>query len=324
MPTRKQNARNRVPADGVADPNALAEIAPSGGPDAPEAAQPFAHPSEAEFARILDFYGVIWQYEPRSFPLMWDGDRVTEMFTPDFYLPDIDLYIELTTLRQSLVTRKNRKVRRLQELHPDINVRLLYRKDYHRLIAGYGYGPLVQADAPPVGETLITTDQLEKRVAELGRDISQDYRGEHPVLVGVLRGVVCFMADLMREISLPLSMDLMSVSYYEGVESEVSITKDLDLDLSGRHVLMVEDIVDTGLTLRYLLEYLERKHPASLEVCTLLDKRARRLVDTPLKYVGFSAPDEFLVGYGLDFAEEYRNLPFIGVLRPEETERTTA
>ncbi len=324
MPSRKRNAQNRVPADGVADSNALAEIAPSGGPDAPEAAQPFAHPSESEFARILDFYGVKWQYEPRSFPLTWEGDRVTEMFTPDFYLPDIDLYIELTTLRQSLVTRKNRKVRRLQELHPDINVRLLYRKDYHRLIAGYGYGPLVQADAPPVSEILITADQLEKRVAELGRDISKDYRGEHPVLVGVLRGVVCFMADLMREISLPLSMDLMSVSYYEGVESEVHITKDLDLDLSGRHVLMVEDIVDTGMTLRYLLEYLERKHPASLEVCTLLDKRARRLVDTPLKYVGFSVPDEFLVGYGLDFAEEYRNLPFIGVLRPEETEPATA
>jgi len=194
---------------------------------------------------------------------------------------------------------------------------LLYRKDYHRLLSNYGHGPLIHASAPSVGDILFTSGEIESRVAELGREISDDYRGESPVLVGVLRGVIPFMADLSRQISLPLSIDMMSISYFNGDESKVKITKDLDIDLSGRHVIMVEDIVDTGMTLRYLLGYLERKQPASLEVCALLDKRARRLADTQLKYVGFEVPDEFLVGYGLDFDEEYRNLPFIGVVRPD-------
>ena len=321
MPSRQPTGRNR---DEAADKTAFPE--PSDG-DEPgdalkdqenlEAPAPFAHPSEADFARILDFYGMEWVYEPRSFDLRWDGDRVIERFKPDFYLPEVDLYVELTTLRQSLVTRKNGKVRRLRELHPDINIRLLYRKDYHRLLANYGHGPLVHAGAPAVSDVLFTSGQIEKRVAELGREISDDYRGERPVLVGVLRGVIPFMADLSRQITLPLSMDVMSVSYFNGVESEVEITRDLDIDLSGRHVIMVEDIVDTGMTLRYLLGYLEQKQPASLEVCAFLDKRARRLTDTPLKYVGFEVPDEFLVGYGLDFDEEYRNLPFIGIVRPD-------
>ena len=128
------------------------------------------------------------------------------------------------------------------------------------------------------------------------------------------------MADLMRQISVPMSVDFMSISHYDNEESEVKITKDLDIDLESRHVLLVEDIVDTGMTLNYLLDYLRAKSPASLEVCTLLDKRARRLTDTTLKYIGFDIPDEFVVGYGLDYMEEYRNLPFIGILRPDAGE----
>lgn len=286
------------------------------GPGPKPVPAPFVHPSEAEFARILDFYGVRWEYEPRSFALEKDGDRILEMFTPDFYLPDLGLYVELTTLRQSLVTEKNRKLRRIRELHPEINIKLLYRKDIHRLLARYGFGPLVQAGAPGLEKVLFSGDQIQKRVFELGSKISEDYSGQRPVLVGVLRGVMCFMADLMRHISLPVSVDFMSISYY-GHQSAVRITKDLDLDLAGRHVLMVEDIVDTGMTLNYLLQYLSSKGPASLEVCALLDKRARRIADTPIKYVGFEVPDEFLVGYGLDYMEEYRNLPFIGILRPK-------
>ena len=125
------------------------------------------------------------------------------------------------------------------------------------------------------------------------------------------------MADLMRQITVPMSVDFMSVSHYGNEDSAVKITKDLDMELESRHVLMVEDIVDTGMTLNYLLDYLRAKNPASLEVCTLLDKRARRLTDNTLKYVGFEIADEFVVGYGLDYMEEYRNLPFIGVLRPD-------
>lgn len=280
----------------------------------------FAHPSEAEFARILDFYGVRWEYEPRSFSLRREGDRVLEMFTPDFYLPDLDLYIELTTMRQSLVTEKNRKLRHLRELYPDIKIRLLYKRDYHRLLAKYGYGPLARADVRGIERVLLTVDQLRDRVTELGRQISDDYAGTEPVLVGVLKGVAPFMADLMRHISLPLSVEFMAVSYYSGNVEGVRITKDLDRDIRGAHVVMVEDIVDTGMTLNFLLHYLETRGPASLKVCTLLDKRVRRLVEVPLHYVGFKVGDEFVVGYGLDYREKYRNLPFIGVLKPEVVE----
>jgi hypoxanthine phosphoribosyltransferase len=283
-----------------------------------QAPYPFAHPSEAEFARILDFYGVRWEYEPRSFPLRWEGDRVVEMFTPDFYLIDLDMYVELTTLKQSLVTEKNRKLRHIRELHPDINIKLLYRRDYHRLLAKYGFGPLAQEEVPGIERVLFSTDQVQKRVAELGRQISQDYAGTQPVLVGVLKGVLCFMGDLMRQISLPLSLEFMAISHFgtNGADG-VRITKDLDGDIQGRHVLVVEDVVDTGMTLNYLLNYLSTRKPASLAVCTLLDKRVRRLVDVPIRYVGFEVPDEFLVGYGLDYLERNRNLPFIGVLKPE-------
>ena len=280
---------------------------------------PFAHPSEAEFAQILDFYGLRWDYEPRSFALNWDGDRVTEMLTPDFFLPDLDLYVELTTLKQSLVTEKNRKLRRLRELYPDVNIKLLYRRDFHRLLAKFGFGPLADADVPGIESVLITTGRIQRKVAQMGRRISDDYAGKQPILVGVQRGMVCFMADLMRKVSLPVGVDFMTISRYSGGNPpEVQITKDLDMDLNGQDVILVEDIIDTGMTLNFLIAHLRSKDPASVEICALLDKRARRLVDVPAKYVGFEVPDEFIVGYGLDYMEKYRNLPFIGILKPRE------
>ena len=277
----------------------------------------FAHPSEKEFARILDFYGLRWEYEPRSFPLRWEGDRVVEMLTPDFYLPDLGLYLELTTMKQSLVTQKNRKIRRMGELYPEVSIRLLYRRDYHRLLAKYGFGPLAQAEVKGIDRVLLTARQIEQKVSELGRQISQDYRERQPVLLGVLRGMLCFMADLMREVTLPVEIEFMSISRYGGGdEPAVHITKDLDVGIGGRDVILVEDIVDSGMTLNYLLGHLRSKGPATLAVCTLLDKRARRLVDIPIRYVGFEVPDEFVVGYRLDYLNKYRNLPFIGVLKP--------
>ncbi len=279
----------------------------------------FAHPSEEEFAHILDFYHIEWVYEPRSFPLRWEGDRVTEMFTPDFYLPGLELYVELTTLKQSLVTEKNRKLRRLRELYPEIKITLLYKKDFDRLLAKYGCGPLAQARGRGVSRVLYSSGEIHQRVRELAEQISKDYADRHPIMVGVLRGVFCFMADLVREISIPLDIEFMGISYYTGGDSSaVKITKDMDLNLAGRHVIMVEDIVDTGMTLNYLLNHLKARAPASLAVCTLLDKRVRRIVDVPLDYTGFEVPDKFVVGYGLDYREEYRNLPFIGILEPEE------
>ena len=136
--------------------------------------------------------------------------------------------------------------------------------------------------------------------------------------MGVLRGVMCFIADVMRQISLPTSVDFMSVSSYDGnTASAVRILKDLELSIKGRDVILVEDIVDTGMTLNHVIEYLQTKRPASIKVCTLLDKRARRLISVPIDYVGFEIPDEFVVGYGLDFHQRFRNLPFIGVLKHE-------
>ncbi len=278
----------------------------------------FAHESEAEFAHILDFYGISWLYEPRSFPLRRKGERILEAFTPDFFLPDLNLYIELTTLRQKLTTEKNRKVRLLRERYPQVNVKLLNKKDYLRLLAKYGYGPPEAKKLPDIDRVLISASKIQRRVGELGAQISRDYSGQAPMAVGVLKGVFFFMADLLRHISLPISVDFMAISSYEGNSGgAVKILKDLDLSIAEQHVLLVEDIVDTGMTLNRILERLRSHRPASLKVCALLDKRARRLVDVPLDYIGFEVPDEFVVGYGLDYHQRYRNLPFIGVLKQE-------
>ena len=246
------------------------------------------------------------------------------MFSPDFYLPELDLYLELTTLRQRLVTKKNRKLRLLRELYPDVNVRLLYRKDYQELLAKYGFGPAevaspeAEAFRAEAGAEQILFSQAEiaATVRRLGETITRDYAGRPPVLVGVLKGVSFFLSDLIRQIDLPVEIDFMAVSAL-GREGPVRIVKDLDVDIQGRQVMLVEDIVDTGMTLRYILGHLERWQPASLEVCALFDKRTRRLADVPIRYVGFELADEFVVGYGLDYHQRYRNLPFVARLRPE-------
>jgi hypoxanthine phosphoribosyltransferase len=239
------------------------------------------------------------------------------MFTPDFYLPELDLYVELTTLKQNLLTAKNRKLRELRQLYPEINVRLLNKNDFLKLLAKYGYGPLGEAKVAGVDRVLYSHAKIQRRVRTLARHISRDYAGQQLVLIGILKGVVCFMADLMQNLSIPVTLDFMAISYYGGDGQVVKITRDLDSSITGQHVLMVEDIVDTGMTLNYILNHLCAHNPASLHVCTLLDKRARRLVNVPLDYVGFEAPDEFVVGYGLDYKGQYRNLPFIGILHPE-------
>ncbi|MBI2854507.1 MAG: hypoxanthine phosphoribosyltransferase [Chloroflexi bacterium] len=274
----------------------------------------FAHPSEEEFAKLLDFYRIEWLYEPRSFALQLEGDNIAEMFTPDFYLPELDLYVELTTMKQSLATDKNRKIRRLRELYPGTNIILLNRSGFAQLLAKYGYG--LRGETKVV-RVLLSSTQLQRKVRSLGKKISRDYAGKKLVLVGVLKGVVPFLSDLMQNISLPLAVDFMSISYYSEVSGQVKITKDLDTSITDMDVLMVEDIVDTGMTLNYVLNYLRARNPASLKVCALLDKRTRRLADVHLDYVGFEIPDEFLVGYGLDHLGMYRNLPFVGVLSPD-------
>jgi hypoxanthine phosphoribosyltransferase len=172
-----------------------------------------------------------------------------------------------------------------------------------------------------VASVLITEDQIRARVAELGAQITADHAGRCLTLVSVLKGSLPFMADLMRAISIPVQIDLMEVSSYGGTATEssglVRILKDLSSSIDGKDVLIVEDIIDTGLTLNYLIRYLRGKNPRSLAICTLVDKPARRLIEIPIDYRGFTIPDQFVIGYGLDYGEHYRNLPFIGVLKPE-------
>jgi hypoxanthine phosphoribosyltransferase len=287
--------------------------------------QGFVHPAEDEFAAFLDFYRIRYQYEPVSFPLRWHSDgRVAEMFTPDFYLPDRDIYVELTTMNQAHVTRKNRKMRRLRELHPDINVVLLYRKDYHEILARFGYGSvdISSLREEQIERILLSQYEIQERVDELGEQISRDYAGQSILLVGVLKGITFFLADLARAITRPLAIDYMQLS--RAVDEGVQIDKDLDLEIEGQHVLLVEDIVNTGMTMDFLLDRLRQRNPASLEVCALLDKADRRLAPVDVKYIGFEIPNEFVVGYGLDYRELYRNLPFVCVLKREVYENGPA
>jgi hypoxanthine phosphoribosyltransferase len=170
-----------------------------------------------------------------------------------------------------------------------------------------------------VEEILLDAETVAGRVAELGAQLSADYAGRDPVLVSVLKGALVFLADLMRAMDLPTSIDFMEVSSYGAAtesSGQVRILKDLSKPIEGRDVIVVEDIIDTGLTLNYLLGYLADRQPASISICCLLDKPARRLAEIPIDYIGFTIPDRFVIGYGLDYDERYRNLPYIGVLKP--------
>ena len=170
-----------------------------------------------------------------------------------------------------------------------------------------------------IQEVLFSEEQLKQRVYEIAKEIERDYEGKEIMLISVLRGSFVFMADLCRAIDLPCTLDFMSVSSYgKGTSSsgQVQITKDLSEDISGRHIIVVEDILDSGNTLSYLLKILEHRNPASIKLCTLLDKPDRRVKHVDVHYTGFSIPDAFVVGYGLDYAEMYRNLPYIGILKP--------
>jgi hypoxanthine phosphoribosyltransferase len=178
----------------------------------------------------------------------------------------------------------------------------------------------VEAVKDAVGEVLIEPEPLQARIAELGAEISSEYEGRDLLLVGVLKGAVFFMADLMRELSIPCEIDFMAISSYGAATDSsgvVRILKDLDTNIAGRDVLVVEDIIDSGLTLSYLMRSLKARKPASLEICALLTKPERREIDVPVKFVGFEIPNKFVIGYGLDFAERYRNLPYVAVLHPD-------
>lgn len=174
-------------------------------------------------------------------------------------------------------------------------------------------------------EIMFTEEALQRRIRELGEVLTQDYEGKNPVIIGVLKGVVLFYADMVRQIQVPCEMDFMSISSYSGTDSTgvVRILKDIGVNIEGRHVLILEDIFDTGNSLNFTYRHLMEKKPASIKICTLLDKPSRRNPEITLKpdYVGYTIPNAFVVGYGLDYNEQYRNLPYIGILKPEVYER---
>ena len=180
------------------------------------------------------------------------------------------------------------------------------------------------ADMPPlpdpIGQIFLSEGTIRRRVVELGEAISRDYAGKKPHLIGVLKSVIVFMADLMRAITIPVTVDFIAISSYgpaARAQGAVRLTKDLDQPIAGRHVIFVEDVIDTGLTLSYLLHNLRARQPASLQVCVLFNRPQRRLIEIPLAYVGFDIPDQYLVGYGLDYQQRYRHLPYVGVLKEE-------
>lgn len=171
-----------------------------------------------------------------------------------------------------------------------------------------------------IEKILLDEEQISKKIKEIGNNISRDYKGKDLILIGVLKGSIMYMANLAKEIDIPCTMDFMSVSSYGNSTTSsgiVKILKDLDASIEGKDVLIVEDIIDSGITLKYLQKYLRAKNPNSVEITTLLNKPERRKADIDVKYTGFEVPDYFLVGYGLDYAEKYRNLPFIGILKEE-------
>jgi hypoxanthine phosphoribosyltransferase len=171
-----------------------------------------------------------------------------------------------------------------------------------------------------IQDILLPSEDIQRKVNQIGQMISRDYLGRSPLLVGVLKGVLFFMADLLRSITIPIEIDFIAVANYSAETREqgvVRLVKDLEIPIADRHVLFIEDVIDTGLTLNYILQSLRARQPASLEVCVLFNKPDHRLIEIPLKYKGFDLPDRFVVGYGLDYKEKYRNLPFVGLLRPE-------
>jgi hypoxanthine phosphoribosyltransferase len=171
-----------------------------------------------------------------------------------------------------------------------------------------------------LGRIILSEADIQGRVAELAAQISEDYAGRNPLLIGVLRGVVFFMSDLLRAITIPVRLDFIAISRYDPLgrgKGPVRLVKDLEETIEGQHLIFVEDVIDTGLTLSYLLRLLRARGPASIEVCTLFNKPARRLANIPLKYKGFDIPDRFVVGYGLDYREAYRHLPYLAELRPD-------
>lgn len=281
----------------------------------------FAHPAERDLSRILTYYRIRWVYEPTTFALAWTDDgQPSEMFTPDFYLPDHRLYIELTTMRQRLVTRKNRKLRRLRELYPTVRIKLLYRRDYHRLVDSYRKCTQ-DSGACRVGRVLFTEEQIRTRVSELADELAQVLASgsDAPVLaLAIGAGARVFAEAMIRELrerGVAIDREAVRLSRFRAVgRHRVRIKRAPALPIAGRRILLLTDIVSTGLSLTYLAGWLRGRGAARVDICTLLDRREARLVDVPIPFAGFEAPNELLIGFGLHLRRQFRDLPYIATL----------
>jgi hypoxanthine phosphoribosyltransferase len=328
----------------------------------------FAHPAEADLSRLLTFYRIRWSYEPTTFPLAFTSDgRPAEMFTPDFYLPDHRLYIELTTMRQRLVTRKNRKIRQLRERYPNVRVKLLYRRDYDRLVEAYRLGDLT-CERVEVGPPLFDAGMLQERIRELASALACDLgcsplalaslgsgdehavlrayplfaddRGQslpyqkmlrtphrfhthemvaRPLLIAVQPGSPAFMNALTAQVkSLGVDVDtdriILTRFTTHGGQRRVRVRRAPRTPVAGRRIVLIADVISTGLSLAYLIRWLKQRGAEHIDLCVLLDRRQARLVDVPVRYVGFEAPDHLLVGFGLQLRRQFEDLPFIAML----------
>jgi hypoxanthine phosphoribosyltransferase len=282
----------------------------------------FAHPAEMELARLLTFYGVRWAYEPTTFAVRWGSDgQPREFVTPDFYLPDHDLYLELTTMRQRLVTRKNRKFRLLREQYPNVRVRILYLRDFERL--QHAYGTEVGTRHGKIGPVVYAAHDLEARVAGLAEQLVTSWhertRGEpgaRPLLLGAGPGSVRFLASLsecVRALGVSIDHDWVELTTVNGQPfgARVRASRPPTCPILGRHVVVVQEVLSTGLSAVFLEAWLRRQGAAGVEVCALLDREAARVLDVPVACRGFAAPDVALAGYGLARWRAFRDLPFI-------------
>ncbi len=289
----------------------------------------WAHPFERDFAALLDQYGIRWSYEPTTFLLARHPDGTPgECFTPDFYLPDLRTYVELTSMRQALVTRKHRKLRRFRGRYPSTRVVMLYRRDYHRILSGWAVGdpatrgqdgtmpPVEALTIPGDGRLLYAAGAVEQRLGQIASQIAERYAalGESPCLIGLGHGGHRVAMDLARRIpahspGAPL-IDRIAI---EAGAGPTRVLRDTGVGLAGRTVTLVPAVISTGLTVDYAAGWLRRRGTAGIDVCALLDRSSARVVSIPLRYDGLPAPAQHLVGYGLELRQQYRDLPGIAV-----------
>lgn len=286
----------------------------------------FAHPAERELSRLLSFYGVRWAYEPTTFAVRWSSDGTPiELVTPDFYLPDHDRYLELTTMRQRLVTRKNRKFRKLRECYPNVHVRILYLRDFERLQDAFGPAARNRHERQAqIGSTLIAAQELNDRIASMARQfvtnwhtrMSHEAGQQRPLLLGVGQGSERFLdilCEKIREMGCPVDQDWIGLSNLadQPDQARARVTRPAALPVSGRHVVLAQEVLSTGLSAAFLSGWLRRQGATGVEVCALLDRDAARIVEAPVMCRGFRAPDVSLAGFGLTRWRAYSHLPYI-------------